>query len=102
MRGARRHVGLTLILILLAAPTLVRAAAQSDKPAEPVGGMVLDRVLAVVDDEALTLSELQEEGQPVVRKIFQDFVGPERDRRLVEAQKQLLDATVADYEKRSS
>jgi peptidyl-prolyl cis-trans isomerase SurA len=53
--------------------------------------MVLDRVVAVVNDEALTLSEIQEEGQPVVRKIFQDFVGPERERRLEEAQKRLLD-----------
>jgi peptidyl-prolyl cis-trans isomerase SurA len=53
--------------------------------------MVLDRVVAVVNDEALTLSEVQEEGQPVVRKIFQEFVGTERERRLEEAQKRLLD-----------
>jgi peptidyl-prolyl cis-trans isomerase SurA len=53
--------------------------------------VVLDRVVAVVNDEALTLSEIQEEGQPVVRKIFQDFVGPERERRLEDAQKRLLD-----------
>jgi parvulin-like peptidyl-prolyl isomerase len=52
--------------------------------------MVLDRVVAVVNDEALTLSEIQEEGQPVVRKIFQDFVGPERERRLEEAERQVL------------
>jgi parvulin-like peptidyl-prolyl isomerase len=44
----------------------------------------------VVNDEAVTLSEIQEEGQPVVRKIFQDFVGPERERRLEEAQQQVL------------
>lgn len=53
--------------------------------------MVLDRVVAVVNDEALTLSEILEEGQPVVRKIFQDFVGAERERRMGEAQKRLLD-----------
>jgi peptidyl-prolyl cis-trans isomerase SurA len=56
--------------------------------------MVLDRVVAVVNDEALTLSEVQEEGQPVVRKIFQDFVGPERERRLEEAQKRVLDELI--------
>jgi peptidyl-prolyl cis-trans isomerase SurA len=54
----------------------------------------LDRVVAVVNEEALTLSEIQEEGQPVVRKIFQDFVGPERDRRLEEAEKRLMDDLV--------
>jgi len=54
-------------------------------------GMVLDRVVAVVNDEAITLSEVQEEGQPVVRKIFQDFVGPERDRRVEEAEKRLME-----------
>jgi peptidyl-prolyl cis-trans isomerase SurA len=57
-------------------------------------GMVLDRVVAVVNEEAVTLSEIQEEGQPVVRKIFQDFVGPELDRRLEQAQKQVLDELI--------
>jgi peptidyl-prolyl cis-trans isomerase SurA len=53
--------------------------------------MVLDRVVASVNDEAITLSEVQEEGQPVIRKIFQDFVGPERERRVEEAQQRLMD-----------
>jgi peptidyl-prolyl cis-trans isomerase SurA len=53
--------------------------------------MVLDRVVASVNDEAITLSEIQEEGQPVIRKIFQDFVGPERERRVEEAQQRLMD-----------
>jgi peptidyl-prolyl cis-trans isomerase SurA len=52
--------------------------------------LVLDRVVAVVNDEAVTLSEIQEEGQPVVRKIFQDFVGTERERRLEQVQQQVL------------
>ena len=42
--------------------------------------------MASVNDEAITLSEVQEEGQPVIRKIFQDFVGSERERRVEEAQ----------------
>jgi parvulin-like peptidyl-prolyl isomerase len=58
-------------------------------PADPEK-MVLDRVVASVNDEAITLSEVQEEGQPVIRKIFQDFVGPERDRRVEEAQNRLM------------
>jgi parvulin-like peptidyl-prolyl isomerase len=56
--------------------------------------MVLDRVVASVNDEAVTLSEVQEEGQPVVRRIFQSFVGPERDRRVEEAQQRLLEELI--------
>ncbi len=86
--------GFALVLILTTDPALAQKAATpgtSKEPAGPPAGMVLDRVVAVVNDEALTLSEIQEEGQPVVRKIFQDFVGQERERRLEEAEKQLMD-----------
>jgi peptidyl-prolyl cis-trans isomerase SurA len=74
------------------APVPAQTAGRGEQPeaAAPSGGLVLDRVVAVVNDEAVTLSEIQEEGQPVVRKIFQDFVGPERERRLEEAQQQVL------------
>lgn len=91
MRGLGRGVGLTLALALLAVPVLAQTPPGSSQSGGPRGGMVLDRVVAVVNDEALTLSEIQEEGQPVVRRIFQDFVGPERERRLEEAQRRLLD-----------
>ncbi len=91
MRSAERGIGLTLALILLAALAWAQNPAAGGQRGEQSGGVVLDRVVAVVNDEALTLSEIQEEGQPVVRKIFQDFVGPERERRLEDAQKRLLD-----------
>ncbi|MFI5338638.1 MAG: peptidylprolyl isomerase [Candidatus Methylomirabilales bacterium] len=94
MRSAERGMGLALVLILLTAPAQAQMTAGTEATSQSRGaseGMVLDRVVAVVNDEALTLSEIQEEGQPVVRKIFQDFVGPERDRRLEEAEKRLLD-----------
>jgi len=77
-----------------AAPVLAQAPPGSPPKAE-IGGMLLDRVVAVVNDEAVTLSEIQEEGQPVVRKIFQDFVGPERDRRLEEAEKRLMEDLIS-------
>jgi peptidyl-prolyl cis-trans isomerase SurA len=80
-------LGLALALLCLAAPTL----AQPTPKAEVPRGMVLDRVVASVNDEAITLSEVQEEGQPVIRKIFQDYVGPERERRVEEAQQRLMD-----------
>jgi peptidyl-prolyl cis-trans isomerase SurA len=75
---------------------LAAAQVQSQTtPSEPEPkGMILDRVVAVVNDEALTLSEVQEEGQPVIRKIFKDFVGPERDRQVEEAEKRLVDDLV--------
>lgn len=97
MRAAGRGGGLALVLLLLASaagPALGQTAAGAGGAGQPggrSGAMVLDRVVAVVNDEALTLSEIQEEGQPVVRKIFQDFVGAERERRLEEAEKRLLD-----------
>ena len=82
-----RAVGLGLVGLLAAA----LVSAQTSPPELEPKGMVLDRVVAVVNDEALTLSEIQEEGQPVIRKIFQDFVGSERERRVEEAEKRLVD-----------
>lgn len=98
MRGVKCGIGLALALILPTAPALAQTSAPAratGQPAAASGGMVLDRVVAVVNDEALTLSEVQEEGQPVVRKIFQDFIGPERERRLEEAEKKLLDDLIS-------
>ena len=90
LKGLGLALGLVLALCALAAPALAQSS-----PAAPTGapprGMILDRVVASVNDEAITLSEVQEEGQPVIRKIFQDFVGPERERRVEEAQQRLMD-----------
>jgi peptidyl-prolyl cis-trans isomerase SurA len=82
-----RAFGSALVLLCLAAPTLAQPIPKAGAPR----GMVLDRVVASVNDEAITLSEVQEEGQPVIRKIFQDYVGPERERRVEEAQQRLMD-----------
>jgi peptidyl-prolyl cis-trans isomerase SurA len=75
-----------VLLVLAAVPALAQTTPTSEEPR----GMVLDRVVASVNDEAVTLSEIQEEGQPVIRKIFQDFVGTERERRVGEAEQRLL------------
>ncbi len=75
-------------------PTNIPAAPHNvSKPAADTApqGMILDRVVASVNDEAITLSEVQEDGQPVIRKIFQDFVGTERERQVEEAEKKVLD-----------
>ncbi|MGE5850903.1 MAG: peptidyl-prolyl cis-trans isomerase [Candidatus Methylomirabilota bacterium] len=92
-RRSDRGRGIVLALlgvILGVVPAGAQAPTASGVGGQPAG-MLLDRVVAVVNDEAVTLSEVQEEGQPVVRKIFQDFVGPERDRRLEEAEKRLME-----------
>jgi len=86
-----RGLGLALALALLAVPVLAQTPPRGSQPGDQPGIMVLDRVVAVVNDEALTLSEIQEEGQPVVRKIFQDYIGPERERLLEQAQRRLMD-----------
>ena len=92
--GAMASIGIAVVVLSLTTAVLAQTAKPADQgepPRKPPAGMVLDRVVAVVNDEALTLSEVQEEGQPVVRKIFQDFIGSEREHRLEEAQKRLLD-----------
>ncbi|MFB3817079.1 MAG: peptidylprolyl isomerase [Candidatus Methylomirabilales bacterium] len=82
-----------LLAAVLCRPALAAQPAPGPQEAAPTG-MVLDRVVASVNDEAVTLSEVQEEGQPVVRRIFQDFVGPERERRVEEAQQKLLEELI--------
>ena len=86
MTQSGRGVWAAVFLFVAAAPALAQTAPKADEPR----GMILDRVVASVNDEAVTLSEIQEEGQPVIRKIFQDFVGAERDRRVDEAEQRLL------------
>ncbi|HSD50731.1 MAG TPA: peptidyl-prolyl cis-trans isomerase [Candidatus Methylomirabilis sp.] len=86
-----RGLALALVGVLLGVVPAVAQAPAGGGAGGQSGGMLLDRVVAVVNDEAVTLSEIQEEGQPVVRKIFQDFIGPERDRRLEEAEKLLME-----------
>ena len=88
MRHPGRRVWPVLGLLLTAAPAL--ALAQVTPKADQPRGMILDRVVASVNDEAITLSEIQEEGQPVIRKIVQDFVGEERSRRVDQAEQRLL------------
>lgn len=73
-------------LLVATSPAWAQPAPTADVPR----GMVLDRVVASVNEEAVTLSEVQEEGQPVIRRIFQDFVGEERERRVDEAEQRLL------------
>ena len=95
MKNFLPGIGLGLTLLLGAVPALAQKAPPQKASEDEPKGMVLDRVVAAVNDEAITLSEVQEEGQPVIRKIFQDFVGPERDRRVDEAEQKLVDDLIS-------
>jgi len=99
-------VGLTIGLLSRAGPAAAQSAPTAPPP-RPAGaqsaptapapadvesrGIVLDRVVAVINDEALTLSEVQEEGQPFIRKVLQDYIGSEREKRVIEVEKRVLD-----------
>jgi SurA-like N-terminal domain len=54
-------------------------------------GVILDRVVAVVNDDVITLTEVQEEGLQTIRRIVQETLGDERERRLRSTERQILD-----------
>jgi len=53
--------------------------------------VILDRVVAVVNDDVITLTEVQEEGLQAIRKVVQETLGDDRDRRLRTIERQILD-----------
>lgn len=53
--------------------------------------VVIDRIVAVVNEDVITLSELQEEGLPIVNQIKESFTGEERLKRIKQIEKQALD-----------
>jgi peptidyl-prolyl cis-trans isomerase SurA len=53
--------------------------------------VILDRVVAVVNDDVITLTEVQEEGLQTIRRIVQETLGEERERRLRNTERQILD-----------
>ena len=57
-------------------------------------GVILDRVVAVVNDDVITLTEVQEEGLQAIRKIVQETLGEERERRLRSTERQILDELI--------
>lgn len=74
----------------LLAPLLLGVAAGPTT----AGAVVLDRIAALVNDEVITLSEVQEEGQPQLRKIVEEFVGREQEDRLNRAQQDLMEQLI--------
>ncbi|MDE2058534.1 MAG: peptidylprolyl isomerase [candidate division NC10 bacterium] len=56
--------------------------------------VILDRIVAVVNDDVITLTEVQEEGLQAIRRIVQDTLGAERERQLRSTERQILDELI--------
>ncbi|MGH7428673.1 MAG: hypothetical protein ACREJ4_10030, partial [Candidatus Methylomirabilaceae bacterium] len=57
----------------------------------PSEAVILDRVVAVVNDDVITLTDVQEEGLQTIRKVVQETLGDDRNRRLRTIERQILD-----------
>ncbi len=62
--------------------------------ASPVHGVILDRIVAVVNDDVITLTDVQEEGLQAIRRIVQETLGAERERLLRSTERQILDELI--------
>lgn len=60
----------------------------------PAAAAVIDRVVAIVNDEILTLSDLQEEMQEELRKVTEQYVGEEQQRQRLAVERRLLDTLI--------
>jgi peptidyl-prolyl cis-trans isomerase SurA len=57
---------------------------------------VVDRVVAVVNGKPITLSEFQEREAPLSKQISEKFSGEEREERLSELRKKVIDSLIED------
>ncbi len=55
---------------------------------------VLDRIAAIVNNEVITLSEVQEEGLPEIQKVMKDYVEAEQEVQLAKVYHKYLDQLV--------
>jgi peptidyl-prolyl cis-trans isomerase SurA len=66
-------------------------------------GEVVDRIVAIVNDDAITLSELNETMEPYARKIREAFYEPEQERKMLfkvreDILNKMIDQTLTDQE----
>jgi peptidyl-prolyl cis-trans isomerase SurA len=55
---------------------------------------VLDRIAAIVNNEVVTLSEVQEEGLPEIQKVMKDYVESEQEAQLAKVYHKYLDQLI--------
>lgn len=60
----------------------------------PAHAVILDRIVAVVNDDVITLTDVQEEGIQTIRRIVQETLGAERERLLRSTERQILDELI--------
>ena len=57
-------------------------------------GVLIDKVVAVVNDEVITLSQLQKEGKPIIQRIREELSGDARAMQMQITQRQILEALI--------
>ncbi len=57
-------------------------------------GILIDKVVAVVNDDVITLSQLQQEGKPLIHRMRQGLQGEDRTGELQITERQVLDALI--------
>ncbi|KAB2959249.1 MAG: hypothetical protein F9K13_10810 [Candidatus Methylomirabilis oxygeniifera] len=77
------HASLMTVILLLS----VFAASGAD-------AVILDRIVAVVNDDVITLTDVQEEGIQAIRRIVRETLGAERERLLRSTERQILDELI--------
>lgn len=75
---------LTLGLLLVIWGTAVLANA----------GILIDKVVAIVNDEVITLSELQQEGKPLIQRMREELQKQDPEDQLQITERQILDALI--------
>jgi len=77
----KKKIGLLLLLILFLNPHVLRA-------------QLVDRVVAVVNDDVITLSEIEQEGKPVFKKIASQVPASELEATIKRARKEILSSLI--------
>jgi peptidyl-prolyl cis-trans isomerase SurA len=60
----------------------------------PVLALMIDRIVARVNDDVITLSELQEEGLPLFARLRENYTGQELEHQVQRAEREFLDQLV--------
>lgn len=57
-------------------------------------GFLIDKVVAVVNDDVITLSQLQEEGKPLIQRMREELLEQDPDGQMQITERQILDALI--------
>ncbi|MDI9569642.1 MAG: peptidyl-prolyl cis-trans isomerase [Pseudomonadota bacterium] len=85
---------------------IMMAAALASAVSVPAVGEVVDRIVAIVNDDVITLSELNESFDPYLKKIEAAMTGQERERMIAEGKatilKRMIDSKLIEQEAKRS